>query len=379
MNILLLTWKDPYHPHSGWAEKLLHGYAKNLILLGHRVSWVWDGGYDLPEEEIRDGIWIYRTRKSRGTLWLWYNIWKWYRTYRRMHSVDILIDIAGGPPLLSPFYEKNIPILFTLFHIADTEFDAYRYKTGILMRWLYRFSLLLYRKIPTITISASTQNELVQDYAWRSRIDVLDCTLENARTWKRKGDKTRYFIFIGRLTPMKRPDHCIRAFASIPEWERKDSHLHIIGSSNETAYIASLSALAQSLDCADSILFHGHISDEDRDRYIALARATLVTSKKEWYGLVVLESNRLGTPVLAYDVPWVRDAVLPEKNGILVPDWDIDHLSAKMRLLLRDETYYRSLSYSSIEYIHAMSTTYEQTVKLETILSRTLWDHTTLE
>ena len=134
-----------------------------------------------------------------------------------MLSVDILIDIAGGPPLLSPFYEKNIPILFTLFHIADTEFDAYRYKTGILMRWLYRFSLLLYRKIPTITISASTQNELVQDYAWRSRIDVLDCTLENARTGKRKGEKTRDFIFIGRLTPMKRPDHCIRAFASIPE------------------------------------------------------------------------------------------------------------------------------------------------------------------
>jgi hypothetical protein len=48
---------------------------------------------------------------------IYFFAWKWYKEFIKTHPVDIIIDEAGGIPLLSPLYAKNTPIYFLIHHI----------------------------------------------------------------------------------------------------------------------------------------------------------------------------------------------------------------------------------------------------------------------
>jgi glycosyltransferase involved in cell wall biosynthesis len=64
----------------------------------------------------------------------------------------------------------------------------------------------------------------------------------------------------------------------------------------------------------------------------------VTTSSKEGWGLTVLEGNACGTPVIATDVPGLRDAVKDGETGILTPFGDISALEEEMVGLLQDAT-----------------------------------------
>jgi glycosyltransferase involved in cell wall biosynthesis len=53
-------------------------------------------------------------------------------------------------------------------------------------------------------------------------------------------------------------------------------------------------------------------------RVYAAAAALLLPSSHEGLPLVILEAFSWGLPVIAYDIPGVRDVVTPGRNGILV-------------------------------------------------------------
>ena len=73
------------------------------------------------------------------------------------------------------------------------------------------------------------------------------------------------------------------------------------------------------------------MSDDERDRRLAAARACVCPSTKEGWGLTVIEANALGTPVVATDAPGLRDSVDPDRTGFLVPDGDVDAFRASGR------------------------------------------------
>lgn len=52
---------------------------------------------------------------------------------------------------------------------------------------------------------------------------------------------------------------------------------------------------------------------------------------------VILEAAATGLPVVAFDVPGVREAVIEGETGYLVPDRDMDSLTARVEMLLEDE------------------------------------------
>ena len=68
------------------------------------------------------------------------------------------------------------------------------------------------------------------------------------------------------------------------------------------------------------VVFYGHIKDEVKYDLLRKAHLLLVPSVREGWGLVVTEANAMGTPVIAYDSPGLRDSVVDQKTGILVKD-----------------------------------------------------------
>jgi len=87
--------------------------------------------------------------------------WWWYRKYRQNHSVDIILDEAGGWPLLSPLFERKIPIIFLANHIGEKEFITRFPPIGWVAKRLYDGFFGLYRHCKTLTISQSTKQELI--------------------------------------------------------------------------------------------------------------------------------------------------------------------------------------------------------------------------
>jgi Glycosyltransferase Family 4 len=110
-------------------------YARGLASQGHQVTWFASAFSGADLEEKYEGIRIIR-QYSNHTIWLF--AWLWYRNYKKTNPVDIILDEAGGWPLLSPFFEKNIPIYFFIHHIGEKEFSAYPFPVSALSRWIYR-------------------------------------------------------------------------------------------------------------------------------------------------------------------------------------------------------------------------------------------------
>jgi SAM-dependent methyltransferase len=58
-----------------------------------------------------------------------------------------------------------------------------------------------------------------------------------------------------------------------------------------------------------NVTFHGRVSSELRDELLQRAHVLCTTPLREGWGLIVIEANAMGTPVIGYDVPGLRDAL----------------------------------------------------------------------
>lgn len=70
------------------------------------------------------------------------------------------------------------------------------------------------------------------------------------------------------------------------------------------------------------MIFHGNIDKGQYHEMIARDKVILVPSRKEGFGLVVLEANSLGIPAIGYDVGGLRDSIIEGENGFLMDDGD---------------------------------------------------------
>ena len=116
--------------------------------------------------------------------------------------------------------------------------------------------------------------------------------------------------FIGRLDPIKRLPDLIRAVGLL----RGRVRLDIFGDGSERP---ELERLIRHLQLTEIVTLHGVVPrPQDALRQIGLL---VLPSKAEGFGLVLIEAMAAGVPVLATNVPGIRDVVRNGETGLLVP------------------------------------------------------------
>jgi L-malate glycosyltransferase len=141
-------------------------------------------------------------------------------------------------------------------------------------------------------------------------------------------------LFVGRLSPHKRQDELIRAFALYRRHRAPDARLVLVGDPITAAYVELLRAFGETLAPGAVSIESGLSEAELGDRYRA-ADAFVCLSEHEGFCIPVLEAFHFGLPVIARP-----SGALPEVAGdaaLLVEDRDPALVAELMHLAITDE------------------------------------------
>ncbi|MDX2255777.1 MAG: glycosyltransferase [Pseudanabaenaceae cyanobacterium bins.39] len=123
--------------------------------------------------------------------------------------------------------------------------------------------------------------------------------------------KQDYCLVSSRHLSYKRLDIIVAAFNDL------GFPLIITGEGPETAKLQ--------VKAKDNIQFLGHVSDRDRCNLMAQAQFVIIAALED-YGLVPIEANASGTPVIAYGAGGVLDTQISGVTGILFPEQTAESL-----------------------------------------------------
>ena len=164
-------------------------------------------------------------------------------------------------------------------------------------------------------------------------------TQHPARTRLGIGADAVLLLFVGRIQPLKGPDVLLHAAA---ELVRRDPSLRdrlvvaVVGGPSGTGLLepTALHNLAGCLGIGDLVRFEtpqGGPFHRDRLRdWYAAADVVAVPSHNESFGLVALEAQACGTPVVATDVGGLRTTVHDGISGLLVPGHGADQWASAL-------------------------------------------------
>jgi D-inositol-3-phosphate glycosyltransferase len=148
-------------------------------------------------------------------------------------------------------------------------------------------------------------------------------------------------LFAGRIQPLKGPDLLLQAAALLAHADaglRERLVVAVVGgpSGSGLEHPEALVTLADDQGIRDRVRFAPPATQAVLADWYRAATLVAVPSRNESFGLVALEAQACGTPVVAAAVGGLRTAVADGMSGLLVHDHDPQAWARAMDRLVRD-------------------------------------------
>jgi D-inositol-3-phosphate glycosyltransferase len=135
----------------------------------------------------------------------------------------------------------------------------------------------------------------------------------------------RIVLFVGRLERLKGVDVAIRALALLRDRQHDDVRLLILGEDSHDGSDSEkerLKAFASRVGVHDRVDFLGSVAHHELPFFYSAADVCVMPSYSESFGLVALEAQACGRPVVGADVAGLRSVVRDEVSGYLLDGHD---------------------------------------------------------
>lgn len=351
----ILTTLTYYRPHYSGLTMYAERLARELVRHGHQVTLL-TSRYDpsLPSPELRDGVQVIRPRVwmhiSKGVIMPTILSWAW-KIARQADIVHLHLPQLDAAPIALMCWLLHKPVVIT-YHCDLRLPDGFVHKLANQVSHLANIiSLGLAQAIVTNTrdyaeASPFLRRYLHKLYAIPSPVELpsIEAQTEQAFRLKAKIKPGQRLIGIAvRLAAEKGVEYLVEAMPEVLKRYPEARVLHMGQYQNvmgEEDYARKLAPMIQSL--GEHWTFLGNLSDEELVAFFQVCEVTVLPSinSTESFGIVQVEAMSCGTPVVASDMPGVRQPVLMTGMGLVVPPQDAPALArAILDILDHPENY----------------------------------------
>jgi glycosyltransferase involved in cell wall biosynthesis len=267
---------------------------------------------------------------------------------------DVMIEDINKIPFFSPLFHK-LPLLVVVPHLfSDSVFKEINFILGTYIYLSEKPIPWLYQGFKFMVISDSTKQDLVRRGLPSDDIHVIHCGIDHTlyhaeSSVEKEPDPT--VIYLGRLKKYKSIEHLLSAFSLVLK-DLPPAKLVIVGEGDYKGYLISL---ARQLSIQDKVEFTGFVDMGEKVRRLRKAWVAVCPSLKEGWGLTNIEANACGTPVVASNVPGLKDSVVHEKTGVLYEYGDVKKLSEHLIKILSDKNYRKDLTQGGLDWANKFS------------------------
>ena len=258
-------------------------------------------------------------------------------------------------------------------HIVQTRnMTMTRFKDDMYHRWIYKnISLML-----PVTYQVKEQLERFVPQSIRPKIEVLYMGSEKPELLNEKevqelkaelglDEKSFNIGMVGRINEAKGQHLLIKA---VDVLVKKGLHVnaYFVGHPMKESYLQELKSEVKSRSIEKNIHFLGFMKNPHH--FYQVCDTVVLASKRETFGLVLIEAMQVGTPVIGSNSGGVVEIIDDEKTGLLFENQSFESLAQKIEFLMNDADLRKKVAKAGQEKCEEMFSNEKQFVKLKEIL-----------
>ncbi len=347
MNILIIA--SDSRPLIGGVSEYTHQIARFLSLEGNKIT-VFSPQMDKDKEfDVTCPYRIYRY--NAGALYAHNKLYRYFKEYSLVRNIirkDKIQVIIGNHLCANPYIywlvakisKKPYCVLTYGMEIGAGPNDIDGFKKRLVLRNANK----------VFCISCFAQNRVIKLGIPPSKTVVVypGIAIQDFRAWNKKvaspisqklGLNNRKVIFtLGRLVERKGQDTVIKAMPKVLK-DVRDALYLIAG---EGPYKKELRHLTEEYRVKEQVIFLGRISESQKQFYydacdiFVMVNREIKNGNAEGFGIVFLEANACGKPVIGGKSGGAAEAIIHNQTGLLVNPSDIDEVAEAITYLLKN-------------------------------------------
>lgn len=335
-SVLLLCWRDTGHPQGGGSETYLQRIGSHLARSGVRVTLRTARYPGAARREVVDGVEIQR-RGGPYSVYVRAGLamvaGRFGMGPLRHARPDVVVDTQNGLPFLARLaYGRRAVVLV---HHCHREQWPVAGPVKSRIGWFVesRLSPRLHRRNQYVTVSLPSARDLTDLGVSADHVAVVRNGVDAAPPASLAAPRstTPRVVVLSRLVPHKQIEDALDAVARL-RGRIPGLHLDVVGGG---WWAQPLFDHAEELGISDAVTFHGHVDDATKHELLQHSWVNLLPSRKEGWGLAVIEAAQHGVPTIGYrSSGGLSDSIVDGVTGVLVDD--VDDLVDGLHRLLTD-------------------------------------------
>lgn len=288
-------------------------YAYNLLLELHRQNtnnhfWIYLKDKPLSDMPPENKFWHYIVFGPK-------RLWTKFALPLHLLISSKKLDLFYSPSHYSPLFSP-VPTIPTIHDIGYLKYQDQFTKKDLyqLINWT-KSSIDKAHHI--VAVSQFTKNELINTYQIpEEKISIIYNGVASPKDLSKKDSdkilnkfniKSPYFLAVGTLKPNKNYPFLIDTFSKFLK-KRGDSFQLVIAGKKGWLF-EEIDTVISKLNLKNQVIFTDYIGEKEKWALYKNAISLVIPSTYEGFGIPAIESQKVGTPVIASDIPSLKEVL----------------------------------------------------------------------